>query len=692
MNDGAACCGSVAADHVAPCILRFALRTWDRQSSRAPLLFFGLLLAAACDGRDAAGDAAAPDLAAEVEDSRAGLCPEASLSLWEGELGIEGACGSVSFQFRHEVRIGDEWIAAGECDVKPGGLSCPIGDAGTAVIGLAPHEDFWSGQPWDGDVFVSFTAAREVEVGGLALVGTGTVEGAEAWLSNGYQSWSQSGMVALGKPATEAELAEALAAKGDVEVLREGDELSWWWTLVGSGEASFFAGAVTADRFKPWTQVWRRNDGSIGIRLVSGGTGERVKLAPGEAVTSERWMLNAGKEPNALLEQYGRALPSRAREIRPPVPAGWNSWYELWDGVDEEAVRANAALAKDLLAPHLPDGHGPPRIVIDDGWQVAWGEWVPNERFPSGLDGLAADLKADGFEVGIWMAPLLVDEDSALVSEHPDWFVEGLFYPHALNGKMRVLDVTNPAAAAHLAGFISTVVSWGYDLLKIDFLFAGSWEGKRAAAVTGLEAYHKALEIIREAAGEGTLLTAVGAPPLPSLPYVEAWRLGGDIAFSATPLAWPFIANQARSLSVRWPLCLAVLCDADPVLLRDLPREQVESGGWVVAFAGGALFLSDDLRHLPEERWSWGLDPDRAALALGGLPAVPESPFPDSPSARLANVLSELLGELTGQPEHHVVPLIWRLPDGRRVAFNASVEEVVVDSIAVPPAATRVLP
>ena len=116
--------------------------------------------------------------------------------------------------------------------------------------------------------------------------------------------------------------------------------------------------------------------------------------------------------------RYGEALAAGSWRAQHPVPAeaGWNSWYELWDSVDSDAVSANATLAAAAWSGRLPAGAPPLRIVVDDGWQVAWGEWQPNAKFPGGLDGLAATLKADGFEVGVWLAPLLVDGDSALGS------------------------------------------------------------------------------------------------------------------------------------------------------------------------------------------------------------------------------------------------------------------------------------
>jgi hypothetical protein len=358
--------------------------------------------------------------------------------------------------------------------------------------------------------------------------------------------------------------------------------------------------------------------------------------------------------------------------------AGWNSWYELFSGVDAEAVLANAALAAGVLAPLLTAG-ARARIVIDDGWQQMWGQWEPNAKFPQGLDGLASQLHADGFEVGVWLAPLLVAEAAPLVADHPDWFVVGPVFQHPDHGSMRVLDVTHPEAAAHLTKVVTTIVGWGFDLLKIDFLFVGTWEGERREPLTGMQAYGRALALIRQAAGEQVQLLAVGAPPVASFGLVDSWRLGGDIAFEPFGPSWYFAVNQLRSLGARWPTCLAVLCDADPPMLRSMAFEEVGFGVWVVALAGGGLYLSDDLRQLAAERLAW-LDAGAAALCLGGMPARPLDPVPPNPPQRLSTAVQDLFLDSNS----HVVPLVWRLPDGSGLAFNPTDQPSVQAGRTIP--------
>jgi len=602
------------------------------------------------------------------------------------------------------IRIGDDkaWVvllpAASVGQTSDAAATCTA--TGLTVRCALPSGDTAAAQWQDGQVTTWVELGQDATVTGIRLIAVAHVPDLSAKLSNGFQSWSQSGAVAVNATVDPADLELALQALGDAEVIRKGDAMSWWYALVGGSSRGLLAGALDANRWKSWvviapTLFTRAAVGDDFLMLLqSGATGNAIHGKKGDKIEGEPWFIAVGPDPNALVADYGKRLAALRGKPLPPPEAGWNSWYERWDGVSEADVRANAPMAKAILSPLLPKDAPPLRIVVDDGWERNWGDWTPNQKFPSGLDGLAKDLKKDGFSMGVWLAPLLAAETSDVFKQHPGWFVQGAVYNHLKIGKMRVLDVTHPDAAAHLSSVISQLVEWGYDLLKIDFLFAGTWEGGRSEAVTGMQAYNRALQIIRKAAGDKTILLAVGAPPLPTLQYVDVWRSGTDIAVENFGPSWPFLPNQLRSLSAHLPYCAAMLCDADPVLLRTLSQEEVEFGAWIVAMAGGGLFLSDDLTKLPAERKMWGLDAHKVALALGGKAALPIPFFPDAPPQTLANPVFEHLQSL-GEPSQHsleVIPVLWRLPDARWLLLNPADQAQKHGATDLPAHGARLLP
>jgi len=605
-----------------------------------------------------------------------GACAEAELEQGPLQLSEQGltsvSADGATLNLVPVLYLNDQRFEPGPCVVKGLGAKCPVSDLGTVHLETKGNL-----------VTLSFQAEQDCTLNGLALEGGVELSGATSWLSNGYQSLSQSGMVALGLEPDEEDLREDLLAMGDYEALRDGRHHSWWYSLVGGGGDSLALGVTEARVFKSWISFYEQ-DNTIVVKAVSGTVGEAIPLKPSQEVSADPWYLALGGDAHGLLEEYAAHIVTRkSPDVRPQV--GWNSWYELGDTVTEDDVRANAQSVRTLYENY--EVSQPLRIVVDDGWQIAWGEWLPNEKFPSGMNGLAADLKADGFDVGIWLAPLLISEESTVFKEHPEWLVEGATWGHPIHGSFHVLDITKPEAAAHLQQTISQVVSWGYDFLKIDFLAAGSLEGGHHQHVTGMQHLDQAMALIREAAGEDVTLLAVIAPPIAPFPYVDAWRVGNDICYPNVGPRWPFIPNQLRSIGVRWPMCIHTMCDADPPLLRELKEHQVQAGAWVIALAGGAMFLSDDIPKLDAERWTWGLSSELIALATAGEPARPLDLFPVNPPERLVTQLEDI-GFKTST---HVTPIRWRFSDGTEVVFNVSDDPIEIDGITLEPHSSLVL-
>ena len=68
-------------------------------------------------------------------------------------------------------------------------LSCTFESAGTLVLRRRNQT-----------LIPTFEVSRSLALGGFRLRGQGQIEGVENRLSNGYQSWSQSGQISLSDP------------------------------------------------------------------------------------------------------------------------------------------------------------------------------------------------------------------------------------------------------------------------------------------------------------------------------------------------------------------------------------------------------------------------------------------------------------------------------------------------------------
>lgn len=264
----------------------------------------------------------------------------------------------------------------------------------------------------------------------------------------------------------------------------------------------------------------------------------------------------------------------------------------------------------------------------------------------------------------MWLAPFYIDEKSALVTAHPEWFV------HNEDGSLRtydnitarhaVLDVTNPGAVAHVRETLANYRAWGYKTIKIDFLFGGAVPGVRQQHLTSMQSYARWMKIVREAAGPMHII-GCGAPLLPSVGFVDSMRTGPDIAFSVFPEPrYAFIQMQARNTATRWFTDAWWAMDPDVILLRGTKITDGEAWAAVVAGAlTGGNYLLGDGRQSTALRQAMALSPDIVALR-DGVAAAPVDFDTGMDERMVATPVADLVGK-----SH--VPHLWkkRGADGR---------------------------
>lgn len=104
-----------------------------------------------------------------------------------------------------------------------------------------------------------------------------------------------------------------------------------------------------------------------------------------------------------------------------PRPVLINNWESTQFDFTEEKILKLATKAKEL---------GIDMLVLDDGWfgdrdgeKAGLGDWyVKNhKKLPGGIVGLADKVESIGLRFGLWFEPEMVNKDSDLYREHPDW-------------------------------------------------------------------------------------------------------------------------------------------------------------------------------------------------------------------------------------------------------------------------------
>jgi alpha-galactosidase len=64
------------------------------------------------------------------------------------------------------------------------------------------------------------------------------------------------------------------------------------------------------------------------------------------------------------------------------------------------------------------------------------------KKLPNGVDGLCKKVNDLGLDFGIWVEPEMVNVDSKLYQEHPDWAMQIPGKPHSEGRNQRILDLT----------------------------------------------------------------------------------------------------------------------------------------------------------------------------------------------------------------------------------------------------------
>lgn len=238
------------------------------------------------------------------------------------------------------------------------------------------------------------------------------------------------------------------------------------------------------------------------------------------------WLVAEGTR-DEVFSKYAEALKKHflpAEHHSKVPPTVWCSWYSFYTHISAQNLGKVLVQLDDLPFDVFQ---------VDDGWQRAIGDWEPNEKFPEGMDAFAAKIRRTGRAPGLWLAPFIVAPSSSIYRQHPDWILrdkKGNPVSAGFNWGETIyaLDLTNSDALYWLSELMKKIRSWGYDYVKLDFLYAGALPGKRQMPTQREQAYRNALETIRATLGDAYFLTC-GAPIIPSLGLCDGIRIGPDV-------------------------------------------------------------------------------------------------------------------------------------------------------------------
>lgn len=186
-------------------------------------------------------------------------------------------------------------------------------------------------------------------------------------------------------------------------------------------------------------------------------------LVSGKHLVTERAYINESITIGDFFRVYRELLPQSTFPM--PKLTGWNSWDYYLRDVSAADVFENAQALKQMpFAEHLR------YIVIDDGWELDRGVWRENEKFACGLKAVADGILAAGFLPGIWMAPVGVQKDGAVATQHPEWLCRDATGEYLTRYGMNYIDPTHPEAHQFIMDNYRYQYEAGFRLFKMDFV------------------------------------------------------------------------------------------------------------------------------------------------------------------------------------------------------------------------------
>lgn len=315
-------------------------------------------------------------------------------------------------------------------------------------------------------------------------------------------------------------------------------------------------------------------------------------------------------DEDSVFDAWFKAMGIKCTGQKPIV--GYTSWYNLYQKIDEKSICTDlAGCVEQLQKGDL--------FQIDDGWEPAVGDWLDWDRrkFPSGMKSLVQTIHQQGLMAGLWLAPFVCQKGSKIYKEHKDWLlkIKGKPWYCGCNwGGFYALDIDNPQVVDYLERCFDRILNdWGFDLVKLDFLYAAAPYGSQTESRAGRMT--RAMELLRRLCGD-KLILGCGVPLMPAFGLVDYCRISCDVG-----LDWDdnFIMRRTNRERVSTRQAVgnsifrrqlngrAFLNDPDVFILRQdnvkLSPSQKHVLATVNSLFGSVLFHSDNMaEYTPEAK------------------------------------------------------------------------------------------
>ena len=216
---------------------------------------------------------------------------------------------------------------------------------------------------------------------------------------------------------------------------------------------------------------------TIGLTHLNQDYPVRVWLSPGEKWESPWTFVALYKDDNPreiidgpVSEFVRKHIGIRLAQIPQRPTFAYNTWQPFRRNIDEKLIRELADAASAC---------GIQEFIIDDGWQVGFGDWeIDYKKFPNGLKPVFDYIKSKGMKPGLWLSMGAASVTSKVYQEHPEWFVEyndgKTIDLHSRNKDRRTACLTTGWKDYMKEKILGLVREHGLEYVKLDFAIATS--------------------------------------------------------------------------------------------------------------------------------------------------------------------------------------------------------------------------
>lgn len=313
-----------------------------------------------------------------------------------------------------------------------------------------------------------------------------------------------------------------------------------------------------------------------------------------------------------VFDGYFEAMGISKPRFKPST--GWTSWYNYYQNIDENIIIENL----NNFEEHYRNID---IFQIDDGYQSAVGDWLSTDsaKFPRGMKYICDSIKTKGYKAGIWLAPFACEKNSKLFQEKKHWLLKDEKGEPVMAGSnwsgFYALDIYNNEVREYIRNVFSVILKdWGYDMVKLDFLYAACLLPRRDK--TRGQIMTEAMEFLRECVGDKIIL-GCGVPLGPSFGIIDYCRIGCDVGLDWNDKFYMRLLHRERistlnaienTIGRRQLNGRAFLNDPDVFLLRKdniaLNEAQKETVAMVNNLFGSLLFTSDNIKYYDDEQFS----------------------------------------------------------------------------------------